>query len=97
MSTEEEVLLRFSLKESVYKAMHPLICQYVGFQEAEIQPLPDGSANVTLFLKSGAHKSFESVTAHWQRLGDFFLSTASVRLKEDEWSLRTRKDEGCHL
>jgi 4'-phosphopantetheinyl transferase EntD len=83
VSAEEEVRLRFSLKETVYKAMHPLICQYVGFQEAEIQPLPDGSANVNLLLKSGAHERFGSVTAHWCRVGNFFLSTASVQLKED--------------
>jgi 4'-phosphopantetheinyl transferase EntD len=77
--------LRFSIKESLYKAMHPLICQYVGFQEAEVQPQADGTVLVRLDLKSGAHKRFGRVTAHWQRLPDldFFLTSASVRLKDN--------------
>ena len=88
--------MRFSLKETVYKAMHPLICQYVGFQEAEIQPLPDGSADVTLLLKSGAHKKLGAITAHWRRMGEFFLSTASVDLKEDE-RIHTMDNDICNL
>ena len=75
--------MRFGLKESIYKAMHPLICHYVGFMEAEVQPLPDGTAEVTFMLKSGAHEQFGTVTAHWQRIGDLFLSTSSVRLRDD--------------
>jgi 4'-phosphopantetheinyl transferase EntD len=97
ISKAEEVLLRFSLKESVYKAMHPLICQFVCFQEAEIQPLADGTADVLLFLKSGAHESLECVTAHWRRQGDFFLSSACARLKEKEWMARVRNGETCQV
>jgi 4'-phosphopantetheinyl transferase EntD len=97
VSAAEEVLLRFSLKESVYKAMHPLICQFVSFQEAELQPLADGTAKVTLFLNSGAHTGFESVQAHWRRHGDYFLSTASVELKEDEWLQRVQNGQRCSV
>jgi phosphopantetheine--protein transferase-like protein len=93
VSAEEEVLLRFSLKESIYKAMHPLICHYVGFQEAEIRPLPDGTADVTLQLKSGAHERFGEITAHWRRIDGFFLSSSSVRLKEGEAS----EEGSCEL
>ncbi len=77
--------MRFSIKESLYKAMHPLICHYVGFQEAEVQPQADGSVLVRLDLKSGAHKRVARVTAHWRKLPDldFFLTSASVRLKEN--------------
>jgi len=80
LDRDEEVLLRFSLKEALYKAMHPLICQYVGFQEAEVQPKDDGSAEITLDLKSGAHESFGHVHAHWCRIGEFFLTTAKIEL-----------------
>jgi len=59
VTRDEEVLLRFSLKECVYKAMHPIICQWVGFQEAEITPHDDGTATVNLNLKSGAHEQFQ--------------------------------------
>lgn len=84
ISREEEVLLRFSLKESVYKAMHPLINHYVGFQEAEITPNTDGTATVSLDLKSGMHKNFGEISAHWSTVldGDFFLSSASVTLRD---------------
>jgi|AntRauTorckE5430_2_1112549.scaffolds.fasta_scaffold09738_1 4'-phosphopantetheinyl transferase EntD len=83
VTRDEEVLLRFSLKESVYKAMHPLVCQFVGFQEAEIKPHNDGTATVTLNLKSGKHERFQEVKAHWRRIeGDYFLTSSSVTLKE---------------
>jgi phosphopantetheine--protein transferase-like protein len=83
VTRDEEVLLRFSLKESVYKAMHPLICQFVGFQEAEITPHNNGTATVNLNLKSGQHNRFKEVKAHWRRIdGDFFLTSSSVSLKE---------------
>jgi 4'-phosphopantetheinyl transferase EntD len=85
MSIEEEVLLRFSIKEALYKAMHPLINQYVSFQEAETQPLANGTFAIHFQLKSGAHEQFQHVTAHWRRIksingsGDFFLTSASVQ------------------
>ena len=83
VTRDEEVLLRFSLKESVYKAMHPLICQFVGFQEAEITPHNDGTASVKLMLKSGKHEEFQEVEAHWRRIkGDFFLTSSRVTLKQ---------------
>jgi len=80
VSSEEEVMLRFSLKESVYKAMHPILCQYVGFQEAEITPFPDGTAEVMLNLTSNAHEQLGIVvqSASWKKVGDFFLTSASV-------------------
>lgn len=84
VTRDEEVLLRFSLKESVYKAMHPLISQFVGFQEAEIKPHNDGTATVYLNLKSGKHEKFAEVKAHWRRIeGDFFLTSSSVNLKDE--------------
>ena len=83
ISRDEEVLLRFSLKESVYKAMHPLINQYVGFQEAEITPKSDGTASVDLNLKSGQHAKLGTITANWRKILDdqYYLTSASVTLK----------------
>jgi hypothetical protein len=63
--------------------MHPLICQYVGFQEAEVTPYQDGTATVRWNLKSGIHERFRNVTAHWRRIDEFILSSASVTLKDD--------------
>ncbi len=69
-----------SLKESVYKAMHPILCEYVGFQEAEITPLPDGTATVALNLASQSHLRLGMVvqTASWKRINGFFLTSSSV-------------------
>ena len=74
----------FSLKEAIYKAVHPLICQYVGFQEAEVTPWSDGTATCEWFLESGAHERLDKLTANWQKLdsGDFFLTSASAELRE---------------
>jgi len=33
IGAESEILLRFSLKESIYKAIHPFVRRYVSFQE----------------------------------------------------------------
>jgi len=89
VTKEEEVLLRFSLKESVYKAMHPLLNQYIGFKEAEIIPHTNGTATVYINLKNGAHASLDCITAHWRRIQvgnaeeeDFFLTSASVSWKD---------------
>ena len=78
--------LCFSLKECIYKSVHPLICQYVGFQEAEVTPYSDGTATVSWNLKSGADLRLGEITAHWLRLegGEYFLSTSSAKLLEEE-------------
>lgn len=83
VNADQEVLLRFSVKEALYKAMHPLICQYVGFQEAETQPLANGTVQVALNLTSQAHHGFDSVSAHWRTIGgdEYFLTSAKIRLK----------------
>lgn len=76
ISDDQEVLLRFSLKEAIYKAAHPLINQYVGFQEAEVTPMEDGTATCVWNLESGADPKFSTLTAHWRKHDDYFLTSA---------------------
>lgn len=64
VSLEEEVLLRFSLKEAGYKAIHPFLKRSVDFSEVEVNPLSDGTANVNFFLHSGETFSYK---ACWQK------------------------------
>lgn len=84
--THDHIIIRLrninSLKESVYKALHPILCQYVGFQEAEITPLADGTAKVSLNLLRGSHERLGIVvnTASWRKMGNYFLTSASVGL-----------------
>lgn len=79
-----------SLKESVYKAMHPILCDYVGLQEAEVDPLADGTAVVRLnFLNdrpgsvSPRAHSMVIQSATWRKVDGFFLTSASVGLEQD--------------
>jgi phosphopantetheine--protein transferase-like protein len=98
VNSSEEVLLRFSIKEALYKAMHPLICQYVGFQEAECYPLDDGKVQVHLNLISGAHNAFETVSANWRIMDDYFLTTAQVQLKSTQsQSMAKKHPEECKM
>lgn len=46
-------LLRFSIKESIYKALDPYVHRYVGFKEAQVRPDLQGGAEVTLTLAQG--------------------------------------------
>jgi 4'-phosphopantetheinyl transferase EntD len=47
-----EVLLRFSAKEAVYKALDPYVRRYVDFKEVAVSPRPDGTAAVAMHLRS---------------------------------------------
>ncbi len=76
---EEELLLRFSLKEALYKVLDPVLRRYVGFHEVEVQPQDDGTATVRFLLKEG--HAPEQVTLQWDCVRapdntDYFLSTA---------------------
>ena len=46
-------LLRFSFKEAIYKALHPFVHRYVGFDEAFVEPDTDQTARIELRLKEG--------------------------------------------
>ncbi len=43
---DRAVLLAFALKEAVYKAIDPHLRRYVGFQEVQVWPSPDGTARI---------------------------------------------------
>mmetsp|Transcript_3662 Transcript_3662/g.10364 ORF Transcript_3662/g.10364 Transcript_3662/m.10364 type:complete len:340 (-) Transcript_3662:373-1392(-) len=85
LTVEQEVLLRFSLKEAIYKAAHPLLCQYVGFKEAEVTPFPDGTASCRWLLDNEADRPIAKLTAHWRTIedGNYFLTSASVYSRSD--------------
>jgi phosphopantetheine--protein transferase-like protein len=77
MPLEHEILLRFSLKEAIYKAVHPLINEYVRFHDAEVTPWEDGTASCVWNLKSGSHISLLPVQANWRKLEmNCFLTSA---------------------
>jgi enterobactin synthetase component D len=76
------LLLHFSIKESIYKAIHPHVQRYVGFQEADLLLGPNGRAEVTMHLTEG-EGPFE-VHTHYHWLEHHLLTTARVRPVSDE-------------
>lgn len=46
-------VLRFSMKEAIYKALHPHVNRYVDFSEAAVVPDVDGTCQVRLSLAGG--------------------------------------------
>jgi len=71
------VLLRFSAKEAVYKALDPYVKRYVGFLEIAVALSEDGTGEVTPYLPEGEGGfAFE---VRWMRRGGLLLTTARVR------------------
>ena len=71
-----EVLLRFSAKEALYKALDPFVQRYVGFHEVSVSPDSGGSARVALHLTEGEGPF--SVDVRWIRLESTIVTTARV-------------------
>lgn len=72
-----EVVLHFSLKEALYKAINPVVGRYVSFQEATVLPHSDGSVIVTLSLTKGEGPF--RVDARWSEIEGHLLTTAALR------------------
>jgi enterobactin synthetase component D / holo-[acyl-carrier protein] synthase len=72
---EHEVLLRFSAKEAIYKALDPFVRRYVGFHEVSVTPRPDGTAAV---LSTLAEKTGFAIEARWRLVEGAILTTARV-------------------
>jgi 4'-phosphopantetheinyl transferase EntD len=73
-------LLRFSIKEAIYKALAPRLQRYIGFEEAEVTLRLDGTASVTLNLTQGEAPTSLDVRYHW--LDGGFLSSVRARWGE---------------
>jgi len=71
------LVLRFSIKESIYKALDPYVNRYVGFHEAQVRPDLEGGAAVALYLKNG-EGPFE-VDARYCWLAGRLVTSARIR------------------
>jgi 4'-phosphopantetheinyl transferase EntD len=71
------LLLRFSIKEAVYKALDPFVQRYVGFHEAVVRPDLHGWAEVELRLEKG-EGPFE-VEARYEWLFGRIVTSARIR------------------
>jgi enterobactin synthetase component D len=75
-SLAREVLLRFSAKEAIYKALDPFVRRYVGFKEVGVSTRPDGTARVSIHLER-AEGPF-AIDVRWLRFDGIVLTTARV-------------------
>ena len=73
-----DTVVRFSVKESVYKAIHPTLQRYVGFGEVEVWPGTDGADRVDPLVPDVATFRFE---ARHVWIGERVLSTVRAELK----------------
>jgi 4'-phosphopantetheinyl transferase EntD len=71
------VLVRFSIKEAIYKALDPYVHRYVGFHEAEVYPDLYGGARVALSL-TGGEGPFQ-VDARYEWLRGRLLTSVRIR------------------
>jgi enterobactin synthetase component D len=71
-----EVLVRFSAKEAIYKALDPFVRRFVGFDEVQVSPLAGGSARVVSALRSGEGPF--AIDVSWRRFDGLVLTTARV-------------------
>jgi enterobactin synthetase component D len=70
------VLLRFSAKEAVYKALDPYVRRYVGFLEIAVLLAADGTGQVRPHLREGEGPFVFSV--RWMKQEGLLLTTARV-------------------
>jgi enterobactin synthetase component D len=72
----QAVMLRFSLKEAIYKAIDPHVRRYVGFHEVDVVLLPDGRAQVNAHLTRAERLEVEG---WWSFAQDHVLTAARAR------------------
>ncbi len=71
------VLLRFSLKEALYKAVAPRYGRMIGFDEAEVDLHPDGNAD--LVLRSGPGEPIPRLEGRYHWMHDRVLTMVRAR------------------
>jgi 4'-phosphopantetheinyl transferase EntD len=72
-----ETVIRFSVKEAVYKALHPFLQRYIGFGEVAVWPTPDGIDRVEPHLSPGEGPFAFEARHYW--VEDRVLATVRVR------------------
>jgi 4'-phosphopantetheinyl transferase EntD len=78
LAHREATLLRFALKEAIYKAIDPLVQRYVGFTEVELDVHDDGAVDVHLMLPEFAHVA-PAVHAQWFAEDAWLVALARCR------------------
>ena len=79
------LIVRFSLKEAIYKALDPFVRRYVGFKEVEVeQPQADGLFTARFMLKNGEgpfHAELLSEVLDFSPIGNDKLVLSAARIR----------------
>lgn len=75
-----DALLRFSVKEALYKALHPLVCARIPWLSVSVQPRADGSCAVGVSELEAATGTRLRAHASWERHEGYFIATAAAAL-----------------
>lgn len=77
-----DLLLRVSLKEALYKALHPLVHTPIRWHSVQVQPLRDGSCTVVADdLRDQLGLAELHASAAWRVCDGFVVSTARARVE----------------
>lgn len=76
VNSEEDVMLRFSFKEAVFKAINPILRRHVEFKEVDVFPVRDGSATLHFNLRTGEMFRYSAEWRRFQR--DYWLTCVTV-------------------
>ena len=80
LASGEELLLRVSVKEALYKAIHPLVRQTIRWHSVQVLPAADGSCAVRAAdLEEQVGTSLQ-VEASWRVRDGFFVTTARASI-----------------
>ena len=84
-------MLRFSIKEAVYKALNPVLQRYISFLEVEVEPNLDGSADIKFLSSNSAQNISEGcenteniqtnltdykIEGFWRKIDNFWITYA---------------------
>lgn len=74
---EKDVMLRFSFKEAVYKALNPMLRRYIDFKEVEVIPQENNQAIIKFILNDNHDelKYCRKCSASWRCIGEDYVIT----------------------
>ena len=76
-----DLLLRCSLKEALYKALHPLVRRTIKWHTVQVQPQPDGTCELVLDALEEDVGFGIGATARWHLKDGFYVTTAAASLR----------------
>lgn len=91
-----DLLLRVSIKEALYKAVHPLVPSSMRWHSVQVYPHEDGACDVVCDELERDLGARLDVSASWRVCEGFYVSTASATLLTPPVAKDPRGQRGCH-